>query len=390
MKRVVPLALLALVVAVPAGGADGCFGPCNGASVNPPGTTVLAVRPRGDGGPLVAYDTRTGKRRYTLPAGIPSADGRSYSTARPRGRWTTLQTFDTRTGALIRRWRVASAGWLTAVSAQGRWLALNHYRAKPRPGRTTITLLHARSGKVARTLRLPGAFDVDTISADGERLFLVQYLNGAHGRYQIRVFDLENGRLRREPIKGADEGAVMTGYGTHAVGSPDGRWLFTLYVNTARSLAFIHALNVETARPRCIFLPSRPRAWDAMTRYSLTLAPDGRHVYAANPVLGLVADVDLSKMRVVRTVEFQPERAAARRLPTRTNAAISPDGRTLYFTGARSVWAYDAAAARVRGPYAAGRPVIGLAWTGKRVHALGADRRLLAFDARTGRLLSRR
>ena len=387
MKRALPIALLAVVAAVPAAGADGCFGPCNGASVNPPGTSLLAVRPSGDGGPLVAYDTRTGKRRYTLPGGIAAADGTSYFTARPSGRWTTLRRFDTRTGRLVRGWRLRVGGWLSAVSAQGRWLTLVHSRARPKPGRTRIAVIDARTRRVARTLRLPGNFDVDTISADGERLFLVQYLNGAAGRYQIRVFDVANGRLRSEPIKGAREGAVMTGYGTHAVGSPDGRWLFTLYVNTKSSLAFIHALDVEAARPRCIFLPSRPRAWDAMTRYSLALASDGRRVFAANPVLGLVAEVDLAKMRVVRTVRFRPERVPARRLPTRTNAVVSPDGRTLYFTGARAVWAYDAAAGRVRGPYRTGKPVIGLAWAADRVHALRSDRRLVALDAATGRRL---
>ncbi|MFN2471361.1 MAG: hypothetical protein ABR583_10350 [Gaiellaceae bacterium] len=64
---------------------------------------------------------------------------------------------------------------------------------------------------------------------------------------------------------------------------------------------------------------------------------------------------------------------------------LSADGRTLYFTGARGLWAYDAAFDRVRGPYDAGRPVIGLAFGGGRVHALRTDRKLVSFETPSGR-----
>ena len=387
MKRCLPLALLLLVVAVPAARADGCFGPCNGASVNPPGTALLAAKPLGEGGPFLAYDTRTGRLRYRLHGGLASGDARWYFTVRGRRAPATIRRYDARTGRLSARFPVEARGWLSSISADGAYLTLTN-GAK---GGTAVHVVDVLSRRVVRSAFLPGSWEVETVSTDGRRLFLVEYLRGAgHQRYRIRLYDVRRGALRQQPIKGAGEPTVMQGWGLRAVASPDGRWLHTLYVVGKDNVAFVHALNLRTAKPRCIFLPSRNAAHEALSRYSLTLSADGRTLYAANPAVGSVARIDVERLKVIHTATFERERIAVRRLPQTTNGVLSPDGRTLYFTGARSVWAFDAAAARVRGPYRTGKPVIGLAWAGNRVHALRTDRRLVALDAPTGRLLSLR
>ncbi len=382
MKRALPLVLLALLAFVPAtASGDGCVGACNGVSVNPPGTGLLAAQPYGRGGPFVAYDTTSGRERYTLHGGLASADGRWYFTARGRNTPTTIGRYDTRTGRVVARFALQRRGWISSVSADGGYLTLTHAAMR----RTAIHVLDARRRSVVRSIVLRGSWEVETVSTDGRRLFLVEYLRGGTN-YRVRLYNVERGRLADRVLKGEDEPGVMAGVAVRALGSPDGRWLLTLYVVPKERAAFVHALDLRRGRPRCIFLPSG-RSWDVLTRYSLTLSPDGRRLYAANPALGAVAVIDLTTRRVVDDARFAAKGVPPSKLPQTTNGALSEDGRTLYFTGARGIWAYDAAYNRVRGPYDAGRPVVGLAFGGDRVHAVRTDGRLLSFDAATGRRL---
>lgn len=400
MRRALPLLpllfVLAFLAASPAAPGAGCQSPCNGLSVNPPGTSLLAVRPWGDAGPLVAYDTVTQARRYELPDGRGTADGRAHFAARPRKRSSVLRRYDTRTGRLSASWTVAGRWWLSGVSAGGRWLTLTAVRQ--RPGSTRLAVVDTRTRRIERQIRLRGQFDVETVSADGRRLFLIEHLGRRWDRYAIRLFDLRHGRLRQGTLD-AEKNRIMIGYAWSSIGTPDGRWLLTLYLDTEKRAAFVHALDLVHAKPVCIPLPSTrtgsgfaPRdAADFLMRYSLTLAPGGR-LLAANPALGALAEIDLRRLAVVRTVRFPAGRGAPlRSLPQTTNGALSRDSRTLYFNGVRALWAYDRAAARVRGPYRVGAHVIGLAFgaANRNVYALRADNRLLGFDAATGRRLDR-
>jgi hypothetical protein len=72
-------------------------------------------------------------------------------------------------------------------------------------------------------------------------------------------------------------------------------------------------------------------------------------------------------------------------------AAVSRNGRTLYFSNGRLLWAYDAAYARVRGPYATGREIVGLGYGAddRRLHVVREDGVMLTFDAATGRQTTR-
>jgi hypothetical protein len=178
----------------------------------------------------------------------------------------------------------------------------------------------------------------------------------------------------------------MAGLAWSGVGSPDGRWLLTLYLNTARNLAFVHALDLERSSPLCIFLPSGG-PFATLKRYGLTLSPDGTRLYATNAAIGAVAEIDLATRKVVRTVRFP---AAPRTSgPTALTGSISRNGRTLYFSPGRDLWAYDAAYGVVRGPYRTDGAIRGFGFGlgDGRVHALRADGRLLSFEAATGRRL---
>jgi hypothetical protein len=383
MKRLLLLSLLALLPA-PSALADGCPLPCSGQSASPIGSKFVYVQPQGPGGELVAYNTATRRPRFALPPGTASADGHSYYSAARAPGGTRLTRFEVSTGEPTETWLLTGRWGLAAVSPSGRRIALIAYRH----GRTIVQVFDRRSGRAVHVLRLRGSFEVETVSGDGKRLFLIEHL--AHRRYNVRQYDLSRERLVASPLRAAGV-KIMAGYAWSGVASPDGHWLLTLYLSTARREAFVHSLDLERSLPACIALPSGSGSFANLKQYSLTLTPDGTRLFAANPALGVVAELDLVGSRVRDVARFRPalQEAATR---ASTLSTISRNGRTLYFSAGRDLWAYDSAYRRVRGPYATYGKVVGVGYGAgdRRVFAVRRDGRMLAFDAATGgRLASR-
>jgi DNA-binding beta-propeller fold protein YncE len=379
--RIVPLAVLvglASLLASPGASPNGCPAPCSGVYASPPQADLVYVQPAGEAGPLQAWDAKRGRLAFALPAGRASADGRSFFSVLRFGartglfRWSTATGRERRLAMVPGRWEVAS------VSPSGRWVAL----AAVGPRRTRVAVVDGHSGTVAHRLRLSGRFEVETVSADGKRLFLVQHL--ADRRYLVRLYDLRSGRLTADPLKGRDEPAVMTGLAWSGLASPDGRWLLTLYLNTARDLAFVHALDLPRASPRCIFLPSGGGALRSLRQYSLALTRDATRLFAANPALGVVAEIGLPSGRVVRTARFAPSAGDAPSYST-----LSRRGRMLYVARGVRLWGYDTAHGIARGPFAIGGRAVGVGFSrdGSRVYVVRADGRVVGFAAATGRRL---
>jgi hypothetical protein len=379
MKRVLVLALLALVPTPSAALADGCPLPCSGRTASPEGVKLLFVQPSGPDGPLVVYDTASRAPAFSLPSGRASADGLGYYTAVARARTTRLVHYYAPTGKRIDTWSVPGRWKLQGVSPSGRWLALVR-----KNGRLTfVWIFDAGRGKLAHQLRLPGTFEVETISRDGKRLFLIEHLAGR--RYNVRQYDLSRERLVVHPLRAAGV-KIMAGYAWSGVGSPDGKWLLTLYLSTARNTAFVHSLDLRRSRPACIELPSGSGRFELLKRYSLTLAPNGETLYAANPALGVVTELDLYASRVKRTTRFARSVAgSADRVAALST--ISRNGRTLYYSSGRDLWAYDSAYSRVRGPYRTHGRVIGVGYGAddRHIYAVRRDGQMLAFNAATGR-----
>ncbi len=380
MRRLLPLVLLVLIPAPSAALADGCPLPCSGQSSSPSGSKLLFVQPAGPGGPLVVYDTRTRAPRFSLPPGMASADGQGYFSARVTHRGTRLNQYYAPSGELMNAWLQPGRWTLGGVSPTGRWVALT----RRRPATTTVRIFDVGRGRLAHVLRLRGAFEVETVSRDGKRLFLIQHLGGK--RYNVRQYDLSHERLVARPLRAAGV-KIMAGYAWSGVASPDGRWLLTLYLSTQRKAAFVHSLNLRRSRPACVNLPSGRGSFAKLKNYSLSLSPDSRVLFAANPTLGVVAEIDLSGSRVFRVTRFD-------RSPTRTTApraatlsTISRNSRTLYFSAGRDLWAFDAAYGRVRGPYPTGGEIVGVGYgaNDRRLFAVRTDGRMLAFDAATGK-----
>jgi hypothetical protein len=133
------------------------------------------------------------------------------------------------------------------------------------------------------------------------------------------------------------ETVLMEGVAAGTVASPDGRWLLTLYVDTEKHKAFVHALNLIDRIPLCIDMPPCDRCTVAqLRRWALALAPDGRTLFAANPGVGRVAEIHLPTAKLVYQARFSPKPGAFE-----TRAAVAPDGSRVVFTNGEAVWSYD-------------------------------------------------
>jgi hypothetical protein len=389
MRKALPiLAGLALLVPASSAYGDGCPLPCSGQSSSPPGAKFLFVQPDGPAGRVVAYDTKFGSVMFALPPGRVSADGWAHVTAVPRARHgaTILARYVVATGRLTRAFQVRGVWTLAAVSPTGRWAALSRRAG----GTTSVALVDLLRAKRVAVARLRGNFEVETISMHGNRLFLIQHLDAR--RYLVRLYDFRARRLASEPLRGGDD-RLMAGYAWSGIGSRDGRWLLTLYLDTRRSHAFVHALDLVKTQPACIDLPSHG-GFSRLRQYSLTLVPGGARLLAANPALGVVAEIDLATHRVVKRARFTPAaggEATARRGRASLLAAVTRNGRTLYFSNGRLLWAYDAAYAVVRGPYATGGEIVGLGYGAgdRRLHVVRKDGSMLSFVAATGQRVRR-
>jgi DNA-binding beta-propeller fold protein YncE len=261
-------------------------------------------------------------RAYELPGGIHAADGRTYFAVEDG----QLLRFGTQTGRVTRTYPLRGDWALSGVSSNGDWVALQR-------SETRILVVDATRGRT-RELTLRGNFRVETISTAGDFLFLQQ--NFVDGSYAVRGYDVAAGQLLAGTLGRKGETVQMQGLAGQVVASPDGRWLLTLYVNTQTNTAFVHALNLIERVAICINVPPCTNcAPEALKRWGLALAPDGRTLFAANPALGRVATIDLPTYRVIVESSFRPSPGG----PTR--AKVSKDGSKLVFTNGRATWSFD-------------------------------------------------
>src|SRR5690348_10143034 len=287
---------LAFAAAVPSAEACDCGGcapvSCGTTSTAAPGG-LLQVRPAGQRGPLQAFDVAAGRRRFSLPPGLASANGRRYFAALPYRRG--LHAYDARTGEQLFTSRIIRRGawYIAGVSANGRYVALVQARNRA----TRVTMFDSSRRAVYRKFALRGWYDVDAISNDGRRVFLIQYLDT--GGYLIRLFDLNRRVLAARRL--TENGAPMKGTAWDAVAAPNGHRLLTLYLR-GQGRPEVHTLDLRLGTAVCIDLPGGNAS--LVQQYTLALAPGGNVLYAANPALGIVATVDLQKLRVTRVDHF--------------------------------------------------------------------------------------
>jgi hypothetical protein len=363
------LVLVLVAAALPAAAPGAGCSPldCAPSGTPIPGTSLLGVRAFGSQGPLRAVDLRDGRTRFRLPTGVPA--GRRYIARVPGER--ELAWYDIATGHRVAGARVANGWSLVGASVDGGRAVLERVANHPR----AFGIMRA-NGTVRQVVLPRGSWRFGSWSFDalaGSRLYLLQSLRNG---YAVRLYDLARSRLVAQPLKDAHESALIRGSAWERAASPDGRYLFTLYVGQNGG-AMVHELDLRAATARCIDLPGIGD-FNAATSYALLPSADGTTLWAISTGFGKVAAIDVATARVRGSFGFA---AATGNAPISSAAALSPDGRQIAVALAGKIWFVDLAAQRIvrQRPHVA--IAIGYSPDGKTLWGVGERSRVFAMRA---------
>lgn len=380
---------------------------CTPATSNPPSQDsplpgeLMRVRPEGNTGQLIAYDMNSGQERFTLPSGQLSAHGDEFVTVNHQGGITEIKILSATTGELTSQFTLMGYWALGGIAPNGQWLAFTRLpneaekltQLATQAWQTDIQVVAAADGQITHTLSLNGHFEVDALTNNGTDLFLIQYVPpNQPEQYVVRLYDLSLGELSPDPIRDKrinDE--LMTGYAWGSIADPQGTWWLTLYVNTNKNTAFIHALNLREKWAYCIDLPSGQGDLEALQNYSLTLSPNSRIVYAVNPTLGMVVEVLLNDGLVTQTIPFTPQPVPDSSTQVWNHSFLTQQGDIVAFSNGWQVWQYNTQNKVVENLYSVeGVPILGLAISedGERLYLAQQDQPLSAVAIATGQHLA--
>lgn len=215
---------------------------------------ALVGTARADGGPSAAESA--GLAGIVTPTGfryvvIDSPETSVLVRIAPAGRVVAMKHLPGRFAIPA----VAYDGTPTGLSADGKTLVLVQPRSTFPRKRTRFLVLSTPGMFVRQDVVLEGDFTADAISPDGSMLYFVQYLSRKDpGRYAVRAYDREGGRLVPEPVVDRSEpDEEMRGSPISRVTSGDGRWAYTLY-DGGGGTPFVHALDTVAVEAHCIDL----------------------------------------------------------------------------------------------------------------------------------------
>jgi hypothetical protein len=363
-----------------------------------------------DGGQhITVRDSATGAVERTLPIGTAAADWSRYYTVAQVSGTRRLTAIDPASGRTISRATIPTGyvlpdhGYLgptAGLSPNGQWLALTS-QGRDLAGSVTTSFMVGSSSLTDsfRTVQLNGDFAFDALSNDGQNLYLIQKMVDPN-HYQVRLYQIgpAGGSLVTQPVVDKREATEpMNGIRGDSAADPTGKNIYTVYIR--ENGPFIHALPLDQPFAWCVDLPAKaPNAIEEQFFWSLAISPNGRSLYAANPLLGSVAVITAGEPPVItRTGQVAFLKAgnlfaglttdAEAKGPRIGGVALSADGRTLFAVGDTGVLAIDTSSLKVRSTILAGESVdsLRLSADGKWLYAAGAGTsKLWQLDPGTG------
>ena len=361
MKRLLVLVLFVLVVPGAARGAACSPLNCSPSQFVLGNGTLLAVRGSVDK-PLRVIDLRTGATRWHLPAGIVTGKTLVSQSG------SLLTWFDMTTGARLRDDPLQLHGvfQLVGASQDGKRAVL----ARTQTRSTTFAVV---APHMQRQVQLGGGnWQFDALN--GSNLILIQQLRNG---YRVRLYDLATNTLQRQPLKDPGESALIQGIPVQRVASPNGRYLFTLYID-GNGNAMVHELDTVSARAHCIDLAGTGDFNSALT-WAIVPSRDNSTLWAVSAGYGRLAAIDVAA-HVVR------EHARFYSIPwnaTAGIAALGPDGKRLVVTDAQHTWFVSLDTLRVRrGP---SHVAIAIAFSPDGSRVWGVGQRSRVFSLRVNR-----
>ncbi len=364
----------------------------------------------------------TGKLLRELPLGVPGPAWSTMYVAETVGGKTTVQAIDVASGQVLRETTLDGtftlpAGGLASsagLSPDGRWLVLNRAPSQDElkayqqsdHWKSDLVVLDTDFKLAPRIVKLDGSFWFDAIDDEGKSLYLIENLSQVDGnlpgtRYHVREYDLAQDRL--QPGVVADKTAstdVMSGFRHSALASPDGQWVYSLYLNQTKG-PFIHALNLPGHYAVCIFLPTAGKDdFEKGLLWTLAMPADGSKLFAANAALGLISQVTTSSLslrnadlavddpraRIAANLFGAVAASAEAKRVLMGGSALTPDGRTLFVLGDHGFLSIDAVSLTLRGSHLTDWVLdsVAISPDGARLYVLSAERRkVLQIDPST-------
>lgn len=276
-------------------------------------------------GQVTVADLRTGAR-HAVPGGVVGGHLLVHAAGRK------LTWYDLRTGADVGSARSPWPLRLAGASQDGS-------RAVGFHGSNVVIV----SRSAARQVPLTGFGSWDFDALRGWNLFLIKYLPG--GGYQVVVADLSNDSVPERVLKDPRESGTIWGSPFSRLSSPDGRYLFTVYI-ASNGAAMVHELDLVHATARCIDLTGTGD-YNSAISWAVALSPDGRTLWAANAGYQRLLGIDVASRRVISSHRL-PD-LAYWNLDNGTRAAVSPDGGELALTDGETVARIDLGTAKLLG-----------------------------------------
>lgn len=288
MKKLAFVLVLAASALLPASApASGCRPLDCASSSSPLGHGLFALRPQGLTGTVVVDRLDNGHLKWMLPQGVLTG----HTLVHQDG--ATLTWYDALTGEPTGTANVHGRnGFVVGTSQDGRRAVLLYtYR-----GSTTLQIVTPSS---QRQLTLKGTnWGFDAL-ADSS-LYLLRYEKNG---YQVRRYDLARNRLVAQALKDPHESSLIWGTAWSRLTSPDGRYVFTLYLGSDGG-AMVHELDVRHSTARCVELPGSGN-FNLGTTYTMQLSPNGKTLWAVNPGYGRVVGIDVAGARVRTAFRFR-------------------------------------------------------------------------------------
>lgn len=334
-----------------------------------------------EGFTTAVYHKTEGSPLFVYPKGRLSADGTTHVSTQSTRSGTVVNVFDATTGKLHEPVEFEGNWHLRVVSPNGRFYVMDWKDEDPDHFQTHIQVVDLLSGRVIEEMHLDGNFEVEAIDNEGTAVFLINHLPAINPqKYQVRFYDLEASRLDENVLR--DKRVIeefMTGYAWGTVTSTNGEWLMTLYMNTKRNQAFVHALNLNNRWTLCLNLPSLNSDFETLQQYTIAISPDNRMLYAANPALGRVVGINLESVETEHIAIF--EAATTSTGESMRVSQVSDDGRFFYFTADNLLWTYNTKTGTVTQSYEADHSIIGLEYEAGIVYLALEEAELVGLSA---------
>lgn len=309
---------------------------------------------------LISMDAATGRVPFT-GSGVPlPTDWFTVYTASHEGGQTIVRTVQAATGRTVTSSSVRGDWDVRVAAPTGLRVALMApFRAgrspsSPGPRTSTSIVIADPSGvRSAKRFHLRGNFEPEAFSRDGAELFMLSYLPPTRPTsYRVVGLDIKRGKVF--PLFGRDKQWVgrMSGTRLMQTPAPGGEFLFTLYssqpsrlakgyddaqASAGRPVAFVHTLNVDFGQAVCVGLPRA--LWGGNSRYEAIVASavDPR-VYVVDTSRGVVAVLSSDTLHVIQKGKVDFGLPA---VGSQTEAALSPDGRSLYVSTGHAIVMLD-------------------------------------------------